>query len=319
MSLNGCYPINIIVYGEVMNKLDGFKIFRRGIENWFSVALNMFILKKDVNCKIRNIGSVKLIGGKNYLNSSLFRNIIAQGSRDDLDENQINILRTYLDQLGEDIITVTNVEDNHKFKFLNEEIGLVFEIFFNGDYKDIPYCNGKILIDIGANVGDTAIYFANKGYDVYAFEPLPHIAEIAWKNLELNPIINDKIKYVNKAASYKRGTLTINYDKNNTGAAGEFTNLNQKIEVEAITIEDIINEYNIQPDVLKMDCEGCEVGIIKNSDLSMFSEIVFEYHTHMTGVDKGVLIDLLKEQGFKLGNEVNAKTEGMGIIHMVKQ
>ena len=65
-----------------------------------------------------------------------------------------------------------------------------------------------------------------------------------------------------------------------------------------------------------MDCEGCEVGIIKNSDLSMFSEIIFEYHTHMTGVEKEELINLLEKQGFKL-NLIDEKTESMGIIHII--
>lgn len=67
-----------------------------------------------------------------------------------------------------------------------------------------------------------------------------------------------------------------------------------------------------------MDCEGCEVGIIKNSDLSYFSQIIFEYHTGMTGTDENILIDTLKDKGFKL-NKYNPKTESMGIIHMVKK
>jgi len=43
---------------------EGFKVFKNGVENWFSVALNMFVLKKDVTCRIKNIGSVHLRGGE---------------------------------------------------------------------------------------------------------------------------------------------------------------------------------------------------------------------------------------------------------------
>lgn len=78
---------------------------------------------------------------------------------------------------------------------------MIFEIFLNDDYKEVPYSENKILIDIGANIGDTPLYFANKGYEVYAFEPLPHIAKIAGENIELNPNLKNKITYVNKAVS----------------------------------------------------------------------------------------------------------------------
>ncbi|MBO7715986.1 MAG: FkbM family methyltransferase [Methanobrevibacter sp.] len=57
----------------------------------------------------------------------------------------------------------------------------------------MPYSDGESLIDIGGNVGDTAIYFANKGYNVLAFEPLPNIYEIANKNIGLNPDVKIKL------------------------------------------------------------------------------------------------------------------------------
>ena len=174
-----------------MSKIEGFKIFKNGIENWFSVALNMFILKKEVICKIKNIGSVKLKKGKNYLNSSLFRALVFSNSVN-LTPEHYELLQEYLPQIDEEIITVINFEDKNEFKFLNKEISLLFESFVFGYYDSIPYSNGKSLIDIGANIGDTAIYFANKGYDVLAFEPLPHIYEIAKKNIDLNPAIRRK-------------------------------------------------------------------------------------------------------------------------------
>lgn len=108
----------------------------------------------------------------------------------------------------------------------------------------------------------------------------------------------------------------MNFDANSAAGAGEFAVEDNKIEVEATTVNDIINDYNIVPHILKMDCEGCEVSIIKNSDLSMFSEIIFEYHTYVTGVEKEILIDLLEKQGFKL-NHIDEKTSGIGIVHMI--
>ena len=302
-----------------MGIYNNFKLFKNGIDNWFSVALNMMVLKRPVNCKIKNVGSVQINGGENLLNSSLFRAVVSANSNK-LTEKQIDILKTYLNQFKNEIVTITNLEDGRKFKFYNNEVFTIFESFFYGEYEYLPYCeNKKTLIDIGGNIGDTAIYFANKGYDVIAFEPLPQICEIAYKNIDLNPNLKERIKFINKAVSCKNGTLTISFDEENSAIAGEFNKSEKKIDVEATTIKDIITDFQIKPDIIKIDCEGCEVGIIKNSDLSMFSEIIMEYHTNFTSVPKDVLIDILKEQGFELKNIRKGETEGTGIIHMKKQ
>ena len=300
-----------------MSMIEGFKIFKNGIENWFSVALNMFILKREVTCKIKNIGSVQLKKGKNYLNSPLFRALVFSTSKN-LSQDQYELLKSYLPQIDNEIINVKNYHDNHEFKFLNKEVSLIFESFIFGDYDYIPYTNGDSIIDIGGNVGDTAIYFANKGYNVVAFEPLPHIYEIAKKNIDLNPSIKEKIIFVNKAVSCKNGVITIKYNKNDTAGASEYAKADQEVTVDTITIENIIEEYNIQPNILKIDCEGCEVNIVKHSDLSMFKQIIMEYHTNTTGVGENILIDILKKQGFTLKNQLKFKNDGKGILYMIK-
>ena len=146
-----------------MSILDGFKIFKNGIDNWFSVALNMFVLKREVNCKIKNIGEVKLKKGVNYLNNSLFKALVFSNTKD-LSEDQYEILKSYLPQLDNDVITVINYENKNELKFYNREMGLIFESFLFGDYVNIPSSLGEndFLIDIGGNVGDSALYFADK-------------------------------------------------------------------------------------------------------------------------------------------------------------
>ncbi|WP_048054006.1 FkbM family methyltransferase [Thermoplasma volcanium] len=46
---------------------------------------------------------------------------------------------------------------------------------------------GRKVLDIGANIGDSAIYFALKGAaHVYAFEVVPSTSEICKENVRLN-------------------------------------------------------------------------------------------------------------------------------------
>ena len=301
-----------------MSLIEGFNIFKNGVDNWFELAIDMFIFKKGgVDCSIKNIGTFKTKKGKNYLKCPLFRALVFSNTKE-LDNEQTEILKTYLDQIEDDEISIINREDGKTFKFLNREISIIFESFLYGDYKDVPPSDGEYLIDIGANVGDTAIYFANKGYEVIALEPLPHIYEIAKENINLNPELKDKIILSNKACSCKKGEITINYNEADTGGASEFSKNVSKVQVEAVTIDDIIKKCGINPAVLKLDCEGCEANIIKHSDLSMFKEIIFEYHTKVTSVDENDLVDILEKQGFKLEKQKRFKNNDVGIIYMVK-
>lgn len=50
----------------------------------------------------------------------------------------------------------------------------------------------------------------------------------------------------------------------------------------------------------------------------MFKQIIFEYHTNMTGFDENKLIEILENQGFKKESLVKFKNEGMRIVHMIK-
>ena len=129
-------------FKNLVNLYNNYKLFKNGIENWFSVAINMIILKREVTCKIKNIGSVKVEKGENLLNSSLFRAVVSSNS-ENISNKQKKILKTYLNQMKDEIVTITNLEDEREFKFINKEIFTIFESFFYGEYENIPYCNSK--------------------------------------------------------------------------------------------------------------------------------------------------------------------------------
>ena len=69
-------------------------------------------------------------------------------------------------------------------------------------------------------------------------------------------------------------------------------------EVDIISLNDIIER--IEPNFLKMDCEGCEFEIIEHCDLSKFNEIIFEHHAKMVGKKYDLLTTKLKKEGFKI-------------------
>ncbi len=216
---------------------------------------------------------------------------------------------------------------NVKFKHMYEPI---LEVFEYGEYEKLNV-NGKIVIDVGAFIGDSAIYFAIKGAErVIAIEPIPINYLEMLENIKLNSLDIKKIMPINAALGSERGNLRIKiiephmYSLRNS-PLDELRTWNSNdtyVYVPKITLMDIINEFNIDTSrsVLKMDCEGCEFDIIlKDYDhVKLFDEIYFEHHTYLTGTSINRLLKLL-EKDYKcdiVSTENFYKRHGLGVEHL---
>ena len=288
------------------------KLCIKSTKNWPQAFLFRlgFLNKIDIN--LRNIGRVKLTKTENNLLSSL---IIA--SLEELTNKQKKTIHTIISQKNDPIININGI------KIMNYELCLIIENFVL-DQFDMEKGNGENIIDIGANRADTALYFANKGYNVIGFEPVKDLFEKGIKNINLNKNLKNQIILVNKAIGCKNGKTKIFFNNdldNSSGDASSYLKEKENFEiVETITIEKILKDYNIKPYILKIDCEGCEVDIILNSDLSMFKEIYFEYHTPFTNVQPETMIKKLENQNFELITKNKMILDsGFGIIKMINK
>jgi len=156
--------------------------------------------------------------------------------------------------------------------------GDVFGIFLKDNYSFLPV-KGKMVLDIGANIADSSIYFAIKGAKkIIALEPLPKNYESAKKNIEINNL-SDKIELLLAGCSSKSGNMLV--DSQVKGGNRSLHESKKGIEVPLLTLDDILNTYDIKTALLKVDCEGCEYEIIKSSSaetLRNFTHIQIEYH-----------------------------------------
>ena len=169
--------------------------------------------------------------------------------------------------------------------------------FLKEDYGKLPI-KEKFVIDIGANIGDTQIYFALHGAKkVIGLEPFLKNYEFAKKNIIVNNL-SDKITLLLAGCSAKKGFITINPDfqSNHESKLIEFQEGEQ---IPLFTIEDLFNQHDIpRGSVLKMDCEGCENEIINsasNEILQRFSHIQIEYHSGYK-----ILKEKLEKCGFRV-------------------
>jgi FkbM family methyltransferase len=158
--------------------------------------------------------------------------------------------------------------------------GDLFNIFYEKDYDFLPV-KDRVVIDIGANIADSSIYFAMSGAKkVIALEPFPKNFEIAQKNITLNGF-TDKIELLNAGCCGGQSKdMVLDASVNGVGCQTMQSSLGSNIHF--YTLRELIDKYNIDsPAVLKLDCEGCEYDIILSNGktvLDKFSHIQVEYH-----------------------------------------
>lgn len=166
--------------------------------------------------------------------------------------------------------------------------------------------NEKVIIDGGANIGLFTHYaypFASK---IYSVEPSKDHFETLNKMLEFNKM-TDKVVPVNVAIDIEAGNKTF-YKGSNTTMYSLEESLKvlstDKEEVEAITIEDLFNEYKIEKvDFLKLDIEGSEGKVIQGKAFEniahKINSLVFEWHT-WSEINPRLIVSTLNDYGFEI-------------------
>ena len=301
------------MFKKISFLIDYFKY----LQNPISALIFKFGLKKECIIELKNSNEKVKLNSEKALNQLMILLTTVK-------PNKCPQLVKYIEDMNnnEEIIVIDDINylNIHNDKFTKEhshKYNIHLEEFFSDDSWDMLDLNNRYLIDIGANIADTPLFFAKNGSNVIAFEPVKHIYELGVENLHLNPDLEKNITFINKAVGGKRGKLNIE-----TGSAKSYVNEHDSYEIEVITVKDVLNDYNFPADILKMDCEGCEFEIILNEDLTMFNDIVFEHHSKIAGKDFRPLIEKLENDGFKIDTyEIAASNqtfEDIGIIHAYK-
>lgn len=179
---------------------------------------------------------------------------------------------------------------------LNTTLGDIYEQFAVGQYAPLKV-SGKTVVDIGASIGDTAIYFAlNGAKHVYAFEPFPFSYTMAKNNTKANNL-SGRITMINEGCGGKGGTMAISARyRNIPGSSLRSHGSGRRIKI--VTLPEIVRRYGLSGAILKSDCEGCEYGLILNADvgtLRKFDQIMMEYHYGYRRLAKK-----LRQAGFKV-------------------
>ncbi|HLP76030.1 MAG TPA: FkbM family methyltransferase [Candidatus Paceibacterota bacterium] len=161
---------------------------------------------------------------------------------------------------------------------------IFLEIFIFEIYREaMPQIEkAEVILDIGANVGMFAVYAAsvNPVAKIHAFEPFPENVQQLKKNLSLSS--QKQVQTHQAAVSDKSGVATLFFVPGDSSGCS----LNQPGEnscsVETIAGNSLFEHCRIDKcDLLKMDCEGSELGILQSlteDTLKRVGAVVMEYH-----------------------------------------
>lgn len=215
----------------------------------------------------------------------------------------------FLTQATLNLLKTTERYTSIKIDFSGKKIKLVDsasflssynEIFEKGIYRFNTENSEPVIIDCGANIGLSVLFFKElyPKAKIIAFEPVPEIFEILKYNLEQfghrNVILHNKalwkekttLKFMNEGAD--GGRIAIDGDDKNI------------IEVNTVRLKDFINSTI---DFLKIDIEGAEIEVIKDTfeELDFVRNIFIEYHSFLK--EKQIIDVLLKHllnKGFRV-------------------
>ena len=131
--------------------------------------------------------------------------------------------------------------------------------------EKINNIKNKSIIDAGAFVGDSALILESYCDKVYAFEPTSTNYDLLLKTIKLNNK-SSKIIPIKKGLGSKKETANIHIDR---GSSSINRVLRDNLEVETIeitTLDDFVNENNLDIGLIKVDIEGSEQDFLKGAE-----------------------------------------------------
>ncbi len=160
------------------------------------------------------------------------------------------------------------------------------------DFAELPD-DPATIVDLGANVGFSVRYLSERypRARILAYEPDPEILALARRNLAGRPQVSLRAA----AVAAEPGTLTLHRFAGGSWGNSSFVTFQEVSDtftVDAVTLDSIIEELG-QVDILKIDIEGGEYGVLRGCrNLERVGCIVGEVHSIASETPEALFADL---------------------------
>lgn len=148
-------------------------------------------------------------------------------------------------------------------------------IIYFGITKDDPIGlfelvkSGDTIIDIGTNIGQTAMMFAKLGGKetrVYGFEPDPINYALATENLKLNSFKNIQLFNFGLGSKIEELRLKVNSSQNRGGNRIDRFQTKDSFTIKIDTLDHVLEKDRVtKVNLIKIDVEGFELEVLKGA------------------------------------------------------
>ena len=205
--------------------------------------------------------------------------------------------------------TLRAVRGKTEFEIISHlETGIVFDVYSRGVYRLLT-SEPVLLIDVGANIGVSAVYAATElGAEVHGFELVPAVASRAAEHVERNKL-SGQVTIHPFGLGRADEEIEVLFSENLTGetslhfatcAGAEAKKI--PCTVKSVEVLRPILEASAKRKFLKLDCEGSEYSILEALSgaglLSHFDGFLLEYHEIPNDRGRVWLEEFLVENGY---------------------
>jgi len=164
---------------------------------------------------------------------------------------------------------------------------IITNVYEKNGYQYPDDMSGMVVLDVGGNIGASAVLAAERGAKVYAYEPEKSNFELLEKNIERNGF-EGRIVAVNEGIGIA-GERNLYLHKSNSGCHSAYLMDGQDLDefiytkIKVVDLLTVFLRHELKKvDWLKLDCEGSEGDIIDQAIASgvirNVEKIAIEFH-----------------------------------------
>ena len=162
----------------------------------------------------------------------------------------------------------------------HDDFSAFYQVILENTYEELfkNIKNGDIVIDAGANIGaftvPTSKLIGNNGI-IISVEPNKDNFSILQDNIKLNKLQN--VIPINKAI---HNISDVDVNISGEGVFAKLNNDGNNNIVKTVTLNDLVETYKVEPNIMKMDIEGSELYAVQTAEKALKSINYIEMEIH---------------------------------------